>query len=303
MSTDDIQTTRTTLRFEDADIPVFACPAEAPRLTVLMFGAIWSITPHIEDLCCRLASAGFGAIAPCLFRGEGIPSRAAAPEELAKTFLAFDDRRCIRDLRAVLHAARRGEFMPAMRGFAAGGIVPLGFCLGGRFAHYIGALDGDCAGIVNFYGRLRFGRQETKPFLPAEVTGLVRNPYLGHFAETDPMIPLEDVEELRAALDARDVPNRIIVYAGARHGFVDPERPTEHHPDAARRAWDATIEFLREREQALRAADAAAQPSLAVDATTPSSLAADAAGQPSLAADATTPSSLAAEIMNTEPMR
>ena len=233
---------RQTLRFEGADIPVYiARPiATPPALSVLVFGAIWSVTPHIEDLCHQLAAAGFGAIAPCLFRDAGIPSRAAPPEVLAQTFLDFDDSRCIRDLRATALAARRGAF-----GFAPGRLVPLGFCLGGRFAHYLGALDNQCAGIVNFYGRLRFARQPNKPFLPAELTGLIEVPYLGHFAEADALIPQADVHELRAALAARGVAHQIEIHAGTRHGFVDPERPAEHDPVAAARAWGTTLEFLR----------------------------------------------------------
>ena len=240
-TTTELVTDRRTLRFEGADIPVYiARPATPPRLTVLVFGAIWSVTPHIEDLCRQLAAAGHGAVAPCLFRNTGIPTRAAPPEELGATFLAFDDRRCIRDLRAAMDATRRGAF-----GFEPGPLVPLGFCLGGRFAHYLGAFDKRCAGLVNFYGRLRFARQDIKPFLPAEVTGLVEVPYLGHFAETDQLIPLADVEELRAGLAARGVPHTVTVYEGARHGFVDPERPTEHDPIAARRAWASTLDFLK----------------------------------------------------------
>ena len=258
----DIQTGRASVRFEGAEIPVYvARAASAPSvsssstsassasstssssssvLTVMVYGAIWSITPHIEDLCNRLAREGFNAIAPCLFRNTGIPARSAPPEVLAQTFLDFDDRRCIRDLRAVTHAARRGHL-----GFEPGRLVTLGFCLGGRFAHDIAALDSTLAGAVVFYGRLRFARQETKPFLPAELTGLVEVPYLGHFAEFDSMIPLDDVEELRGALASRNVPHRIEIYKGARHGFVDPERPTEHDPGAAARAWHTTIEFLK----------------------------------------------------------
>ena len=233
-------TERTSLRFEGADIPVYvARPAIAPKITVMMYGAIWSVTPHIEDLCNQLAREGFGAIAPCLFRNHGIPPRDAAPEILGQTFMAFDDQRCIRDLRAVSHAAAHSQF-----GFTPGGLVPLGFCLGGRFAHYIAALDSTLAGAVNFYGRLRFARQDTKPFLPADVTGLIEIPYLGHFAEFDQLIPLDDVEELRASLASRSVPATIEVYRGARHGFVDPERPTEHNPEAAALAWSRTLAFL-----------------------------------------------------------
>lgn len=232
---------RHALPFEGQDIPVYvALPAAAPQLTVMVCSAIWSVTPHIEDLCNQLAAAGFGAMAPCLFRGSGMPTRAASADELGATFLAFDDRRCVRDLREVLHAARRGAF-----GFEPGRLVPLGFCLGGRFAHYLGAFDKQCAGVVNFYGRLRFARQDLKPFLPAEVTGLVEVPYLGHFAQDDPMIPHDDVEELRSGLAAREVPHHITIYPDTRHGFVDPERPTEHHPAAAARAWGSTLEFLK----------------------------------------------------------
>ena len=246
-----IHTGRTSLHFEGADIPVYvARPVLAPKITVMMYGAIWSVTPHIEDLCNQLAREGFGAIAPCLFRNTGIPSRDAPPATLAQTFVTFDDRRCIRDLRAVSRAAANGRF-----GFTPGGLVPLGFCLGGRFAHYIAALDSTLAGAVNFYGRLRFARQDTKPFLPADVTGLIEMTYLGHFAEFDQLIPLDDVEDLRASLASRSVPAAIEVYRGARHGFVDPERPTEHNPEAAMLAWSRTLAFL----QALAAGSTAAK--------------------------------------------
>jgi carboxymethylenebutenolidase len=228
---------------EGAQIPVFiARPVTPPRVTVVMFGAIWSVTDHIEDLCTKLALEGFGAIAPCLFRGQNIPARDAPPEVLRQTFADFDDRRCVRDLRAVVRAASRGEL-----GGPSGAIVTLGFCLGGRFAHVLGAVSDHVAGVVNFYGRLRFDRQPTKPFLPIELTGLIEVPYLGHFAQFDDMIPLADVAELRDELAARAVPHAIHVYEDARHGFVDPARPTEHDPKAAALAWWRTLDFLRQR--------------------------------------------------------
>jgi len=231
---------------ENARIPVFvARPAQPPRVTVVMLGAIWSVTDHIEDLCTRLASEGFGAIAPCLFRGQGIPPRDAPPEMLAQTFVDFDDRRCVRDLRAVVRAARRGEL-----GGPSASLVPIGFCLGGRFAHLLGAVSEHVAGVVNFYGRLRFARQPTKPFLPIELTSLIEAPYLGHFAQFDDLIPLTDVAELRALLAEGKVPHDVHVYEGARHGFVDPGRPAEHNAAAAALAWSRTLEFLRQRAAA-----------------------------------------------------
>lgn len=234
-------TDRQLLTFEGDAIPVFcARPLRDPPLTVMVFSAIWSVTPHIEDLCQRLAEEGYGALAPCMFRQRGIPSRAASADALAQTFLGFDDRRCVRDLRRISHGALQGEF-----GFYPGPLVAMGFCLGGRFAHYLGALDKDVTAVINFYGRLRFERQVIKPFLPAEVTGLIEVPYLGHFAESDAMIPLSDVLELQTDLRARHVRHDIHIYKGARHGFVDPERPTEHNPQAAALAWQRTMNFIQ----------------------------------------------------------
>jgi carboxymethylenebutenolidase len=236
-----IRTTEQRVAFEAASIRVYvAQPASPPRATVVMLGAIWSVTPHIEDLCRQLAHAGYGAVAPCLFRGIGIPARDASPDVLARTFLDFDDARCLRDMRAVVRAAARGAF-----GFAPGALVPWGFCLGGRFAHDLGAVSEHVAGVINFYGRLRFERQPSKPFLPAELTGLIEVPYLGQFAATDALIPTADVDELRAALVARGVRHRIDVYAGTRHGFFDAARPANHHAEAARQAWARSLQFLQ----------------------------------------------------------
>lgn len=225
--------------FEQARIPVFvARPAAPPRASVMVLGAIWSVTPHIEDVCVQLAQRGFAALAPCLFRGQGIPARDASPEALAQTFRDFDDRRCLRDVRAVARAAAEGRFGPFPR------LVPLGFCLGGRFAHLLAASSEHVAGAIVFYGRMRFERQPIKPFLPIELAGLIEVPYLGHFAEHDALIPLAHVDELRAALDERGVAHAVHVYAGARHSFFDPTRPADHDPAAAALAWTRSIGFL-----------------------------------------------------------
>lgn len=235
-----VRTERTEVAYEGARIPVFvAQPAAPPRVSVMMLGAIWSVTDHIEDLCIRLAREGFGAIAPCLFRGEGIPARDASPEALGDVFRAFDDRRCLRDVRHVAGLARAGRFGPARA------IVPWGFCLGGRFAHLLPAVSDDVAGAIVFYGRMRFERQAIKPFMPIELAGLIEVPYLGHFAEFDDLIPLADVEELRAALDERGLRHAVHVYPGAKHSFFDPTRPADHDAPASALAWSRSLDFLR----------------------------------------------------------
>ena len=57
-------------------------------------------------------------------------------------------------------------------------------------------------------------------------------------------IPIEDVETLRTALAAASVPNEIVRYEGAEHGFLAYTRHPEYKPDAAQEAWKRTVTFL-----------------------------------------------------------
>lgn len=221
-------------------VDVYIATAARPvGATVLMLGAIWSVTPHIEALCDRLAGLGIHAVAPCLFRGRGIPATDAASDALAQVFLDFDDRRCVRDLKALVLLIDRGHFE-----FDAGAIATWGFCLGGRFAHYLGAMTNEVDGIVNFYGRIRFARQAVKPFLPIELAPLIQVPYLGHFADVDALIPSGDVDELRSVLTEQKTAHAVHVYPGTRHAFFDPTRPADHDAAAAELAWSRSVEFV-----------------------------------------------------------
>lgn len=231
---------RRTFEVEGESIQLFvARPRKPVKATVIMLGAIWSVTRHIEELCERLAAAGIAAIAPCLFRGEGIPPLDAPPDLLARTFLEFDDRRCTRDLKTLVALAHGGGL-----GFEPGALIPWGFCLGGRFAHNLAAVTTQVAGVVNFYGRVRFARQPIKPFLPIELAGLIQVPYLGHFAQTDALIPARDVADLETALAEHGVPHTIEVYPGTKHSFFDPTRPADHHAEASAQAWTRSVAFV-----------------------------------------------------------
>ena len=217
-------------------------PAKRPRLTVS--GARRHLERHAAHRgpvrSARRATAS-ARIAPCLFRGAGIPARDAPPEVLAQTFLDFDDRRCVRDLRAVDARARAGRARLAR---------PAGSCRWDSASAavsrtYWRALGEHVAGVVNFYGRLRFARQPTKPFLPIELTGADR----GSVPRTLRRVRRDDSARRCRRTEALRWPSaasrhEVHVYGGARHGFVDPERPTEHDPERRRCAWSRTLDFL-----------------------------------------------------------
>jgi carboxymethylenebutenolidase len=217
-----------------------ALPAAADgRPAALVLSEIWGVNANMRAICDRLARAGVAALAIDLYRGERPPEYADPIERVMGYFARYDDPRGIRDCRAAVGFMASGGL-----GATPGRIVPWGFCKGGRFAHYLAAVDPRIAGAINFYGRLDFARDPPrKPFTPLDLAGLVAAPYLGMFAEHDPLIAHASVEALRAALAARRAPHRIEICRGAEHAFFNDERPSFHAPTASR-AWDAVLRFV-----------------------------------------------------------
>jgi carboxymethylenebutenolidase len=214
-----------------------ALPDAKPLGTVLIAVELWGMTTHMQDIAERLAGQGYAAVVLDLFRGQAPPVPDDPVERWSATFEAFDDVRCTRDCRMALDWALSGTC-----GFDAGRVFAWGFCMGGRFAHNLVAFDQRLAGAINFYGRVNFPRTANKPFLPIEVTRMIDVPYLGLFAQTDGLIPEDDVARLRHDLCPN--PNaEITVMPGTQHAFFNDQREA-YHPAAAQEAWTKVLAFL-----------------------------------------------------------
>ena len=221
------------------EVPAYrAKPTATPTLaSVLVLSEIWSVNANIRSICDRLAQNGIAALAPDLYRGGKAPLESDPTAAITQSFLDYDDAQGIRDGRA---------FTRWLRAHSPVGtpVFVWGFCMGGRFAHYLGACGEPLAGVVNFYGRLVFERQANKPFIPMDLAGLIEVPYLGLFGEFDPIVPEKDVEELRARFNARAHPHRLTVFKGAEHAFFNQTRAS-YHPAVAAEAWDLTLRFFK----------------------------------------------------------
>lgn len=227
-----------TIPATNGDMNVYvAHPAGQARATVLIMVELWGLTEHMAEVSERLAGEGYCAVALDLFRGASPPRPSDPSEKWAATFDTFDDVRATRDCR---YAAQ--WLMSGSAGFDAGPVFAWGFCMGGRFAHNLGAFEPRLSGVINFYGRINFPRMENKPFLPVELTAMIACPYLGAFAESDPLIPSTDLDALRTGLI--DNPDRTVEeYVGADHAFFNDHRDT-YHPGVAAKAWQEVNCFL-----------------------------------------------------------
>jgi carboxymethylenebutenolidase len=114
--------------------------------------------------------------------------------------------------------------------------------MGGSVTFYAATLRA-LGAAVTFYGG---GVSEGRFGLPSllDQASNLQTPWLGLFGDLDKGIPVADVEKLRAATAAVEVPTEIVRYADADHGFNCNDRPAVFNPMAAADAWSHTLDWF-----------------------------------------------------------
>ena len=199
-----------------------AVPEHGSGPGVLVLHAWWGLNDFFKQVCDRLAREGFIALAPDLYHGKTTTSTDEA-YQLASEHIMSEE--TSQDLTASIdyllkQPGRRGETLGAV-GFSLGGFWALG-------------LSDHIAAIVTFYGTTPPERVKAE----ADV--------LGHFAEHDDEEPVEQVRQFEEALRSSGRQVSFFTYPGTRHWFFEENRP-EYDAEAARVAWERTIEFLHQR--------------------------------------------------------
>lgn len=82
--------------------------------------------------------------------------------------------------------------------------------------------------------------------MPDEQWARGRAAFLGHFAEHD-RITADDIQAWAGRLRSMGREVGHFVYPGTQHAFFNDTRPAAHDREAARLAWQRTLEFLYTR--------------------------------------------------------
>jgi carboxymethylenebutenolidase len=195
-------------------------PTDARHGGLVLIQEIFGVTDHIRELCDGFAEDGYEVIAPSFYDrqdrgfstdygGEGVAKAmrysAAAPwDEVA------------------------GDIQAAVRALK-GPVFVTGFCWGGTASWLAACRCEGLAAASSFYGRR----------IPELLAETPRCPIILHFGKTDASIPLETVEQIRAAR-----PEMPIYLYDAGHGFVS-DRRADHDPDSARLARLRTLQLFQ----------------------------------------------------------
>ena len=225
---------------EGGDMPAYrAMPAAGAGFpVVLVVHEIFGVHEHIKDVCRRFAKLGYLAVAPDLYARQGRVDDKPNIQDIIKVVSQVPDAQVLADLDAACKwaAANKGN---------ADKLAVTGFCWGGRIVWVYSAHQPKCKAGGAWYGSL-VPRPNTnaalQPTQPIDVAARLHGPVLGLYGEADQGIPVDSVEQMRAALKAAGSPSEIILYPKGNHGFHADYRPSyqkEHAEDAWKRllAW------------------------------------------------------------------
>jgi dienelactone hydrolase len=215
-----------------------AAPDSARDLPGVLVVPSWL---NVNDSICRradrLAELGYAAFVADLF-GAGIrPGPPQSPVTVVGPFL--DDRlRFRRRLCAGLRAFQERPECNADR------IAAIGYCIGGCGVLELARAGATLRGVISLHGIL------SNP-IPAQRNAVVSKILVLH-GDADPVTPAESVIDFQREMRMAQANWQINIYGDAKHSFTGEEAAGDRtpeaglHPQTEARAWQTTIEFLRE---------------------------------------------------------
>jgi carboxymethylenebutenolidase len=228
-----------TVSTPDGSMEIYDVAPEAKASgAVIVIQEAFGVNDYIRDVTGRFAAAGFRAVAPAMFHRAG--GGTAPYDDFSKViplFRGVTDDGILTDVDATVAYLRHA-------GFDDGHIGIVGFCFGGRVTFLV-ATRRKLGAAVGFYGG-GIVTARMPGFAPlVGDAGKLATPWLGLFGDADTGIPVEDVEQLRTALDRETkVAHEIVRYPHAEHGF-HCDRRSSYQEGAAQDGWKRTLDWLR----------------------------------------------------------
>ena len=196
---------------------------DGARAGVVLLHAWWGLNDDVITYADRLVDAGFGVIAPDMFRGQV----ATEPED-AERLSNEGDAGIAGDVAWAAIDRLAEELGPDAP------IGVLGWSFGAAYAIWAPSVRDRARATVAYYGTYY-----------DDFIGDASAPLLGHFAEEDPFTSEEDIRGLEEAYRRADREITTYRYPGTGHWFAEPSRDA-HRPEAANLAFERTVAFLKE---------------------------------------------------------
>lgn len=190
------------------------------------------VDEFVEEMTERISAAGYLAVAPDMYHRDPPDCRDDGPTRRAR----------LRDATVIKDANAAVSFLKAHRSVDGARLGIIGFCMGGRVAYLMAAVNPDLKAAVDYYGGNIFvpwGGQIS----PFEQTAGIQCPILGHFGADDENPSPDDMRKLDAELSKYGKAREFYSYSGTGHGFMN-RRSKNYRAHADEASWPRTLEFF-----------------------------------------------------------
>jgi len=219
---------------------IFHPGGDGPHPVVLYLMDAPSIRPQLKDMASRLATAGYYVMLPYLFyRGGPFREFGMSDEDMhvrRDLMATVTPTNIISDAEALLAVAAADS---AARG---GNVGAVGFCMSGGLTLALAkAMPERIAAIASIHGAWMVRETPDSPHIGLEAAKA--EVYLG-WAHEDPTAPAEQLDQLRAAMDAGGVRYRFDLYTDAVHGYA-PRGTDRYNRFASEQHWERVHSMMR----------------------------------------------------------
>lgn len=125
-------------------------------------------------------------------------------------------------------------------------IGAIGYCSGGAVALQMARAGVDLKGVVSFHGNLGTSSPAVKGLVKAKI--LVAN------GADDPFVKPDEIDAFKNEMEVAGVDYKFVSYAGAKHGFTNPEAdglgkkfnmPLAYNAEADKQSWNEMKAFFK----------------------------------------------------------
>jgi len=205
-----------------------ARPAKGKKFpAVIVIHENRGLVPHIQDVTRRMAGEGFLALAP-----DALSPVGGTPEDISNVGELFKQLDGEQTTRNFVAAVRYLETHPN----STGKVGCTGFCWGGAMTNQVAVNSPDLDAAIPYYGRQPSAEDVVK----------IKAPVMAHYAENDAGINA-GIAAFEEALKKNNKEYQIFTYPGTGHGFNNDTNTSRYNEEAAKLAWQRTVNFLKEK--------------------------------------------------------
>jgi carboxymethylenebutenolidase len=185
------------------------------------------LVPHIQDVTRRMAGEGFLALAP-----DALSPVGGTPEDISGVGELFKKLNSDETTKNFVAAVKYLKTHPNSNGK----VGCTGFCWGGAMTNNVAVNSPDLNAAVPYYGRTPAPEDVEK----------IKAPVMAHYAGNDAGINA-GIPAFEEALKKYNKEYKIFIYEGASHAFNNDSNKERYNEQAAKLAWERTIQFFKEK--------------------------------------------------------